>query len=365
VKHSWTFGQQVVPALIAGRSIDEVLIDYDGPQLAVLKKGEDLFLSICIDEDDDNTTRWIQSPISRLEYAALMRGALPVRNALLKPEMILVDISNESETRVWELDPTQVPSKVLPKSGAILPEYVRASFQQRLKSEIAAPFRLGGKGALAKRIPFGGLGRITETLQELWNAIGETLGAQAATLNAAALADGSLEIQVAVDNADIFARIADTYRELIDASYDESNLKEYLGEKPRIKKKYSNYLKAIDDNKIDVLAEWHEGVAFIGSAAAGRTWQSLEPAVDEPKITALHLVGHLEGYAGKRRFFQFLELGTGRRLSGRLDAPILDIPVHEELRLGPTTKYRVEIEESRIGDQEPKYTLKSFAPIPD
>jgi hypothetical protein len=365
VKHTWTFGQQVVPTIIAGRSVNEVLIDYDGPQLTVLRKGDDLFLAICIDEDDI-ASRWIQSPISRLEYDALMRGALPVRNALLKPEMILVDNLGPRESRVWELDPANVPSKVLPKSGAILPEYVRASFQQKLRPEISATFRLGGKGMLADRIPFAGLGQTAERLQELFSVLGKTQGAGAPTLNAMGLMPGSLEIQVGVDNTAAFVRVADIYRELIDVSYNERQLVEFLAEKPRIRKKYSSYLKALDDHKIDVLAEWHDGIAFIGCEGARRAWKALEPPAEESKITPLHLVGYLEGYAGKRRFFQFFELGDERRrLSGTLDKRLLDIPLHEELKLGPTTKYSVEIEELRVGDQDPKYTLKSFTTISD
>lgn len=161
--------------------------------------------------------------------------------------------------------------------------------------------------------------------------------------------------------------MANTYRDLTRASYDGTQLIEFLADKPaRIKKKYSNFLKALDDNKIDVLAEWHEGIAFIGCVGAGRAWQSLEPPSEDQKVTLLHLIGYLEGYAGKRRFFQFFETEKEkRRLWGTLDKKLLEIPLHEELRLGPTTKYRVEIEELRIQDKEPTYTLKSFIPLPD
>ncbi len=82
MKWSWKFGQEIMPLLVTRRALKEILIEYDGPRLAILEQPPDQILALCIDEDK-NGVRWIQSPLSSLEYEALMRGALTVRAALL------------------------------------------------------------------------------------------------------------------------------------------------------------------------------------------------------------------------------------------------------------------------------------------
>jgi hypothetical protein len=105
-----------------------VLVEYDGPQLAILEDGPDWFLAVAVDQDKD-AVRWIQSPLSKSEYQALTRGEVSVRDALLKRKiLVLADYTYDQRLlRVWKIIRSLIPEAALPRKNALLPKTLRAA----------------------------------------------------------------------------------------------------------------------------------------------------------------------------------------------------------------------------------------------
>ncbi len=378
MKHSWKFGQQlfatspkVVPPVF-GRNYKEVLIEYNGPRLVLLEEHSMLFLSLCIDEDGSGT-RWIQSRISQLEYQALMGGALAVRDALLKPGMTLLESAHdEALQHAWQLNPRDIPEEILPEPGALLPEYVRASFRTDMEPDVAAEFHIGAEGGSGNRISFARLSKATATLQHVWTSLASTLGTEQITLNAVGLRAGSFKVRVEVDNPNLYKRIANVYGELTRATYDEIKLVETLSRlPPSVVENYSQYLSALNVNQLDVLAEWREDaverIAFVGYAGAQRTRKSIKSvkSTSDVKRWIETLTGYFEGFSRSPRHFEFYDQVSGNRVSGKIQKSLRDTPITGELHLGHRLKYRAEIEMVQKSTENPKSTLLAFAPIQD
>ena len=45
MKWSWKFGQEIMPLLVTRRALKEILIEYDGPRLAILEQPPDQILA--------------------------------------------------------------------------------------------------------------------------------------------------------------------------------------------------------------------------------------------------------------------------------------------------------------------------------
>ncbi len=369
MKHTWTTGQQLM--FLPVRTVRETLIEYDGPQLCILDRGSDQFLSLRID-DDDTGVRWLQSPITDVELTALMSGELALRSALLKPEMLLVEDSHDEETvHVWQLDSARVPDVVLPKAGALLPAYVRALYKSDLEPQVPAEFHLGTKGVRGSRITFSRLSAITGTIQHLWDSLASTMGADSLPLNAVASGSGSFKLTVEVNDKALFDKVAGAYRDLTRATYEENILVTLSKSPQNVTHNYSHLRRALDLNRVDVLAHWHaddeERTAFVGYAGAQRTRKTVSSTTtsDQVKRQSLTLNGHLEGFTGRKGYFDFYEPETGRQISGKVQKKLRDFPIRDEVRLGHRRKYRVEIESAEAPGQEPQYTLIDFSPIED
>ena len=372
MKREWKFGQQLMLPSISERKIKEVLVDYDGPQLCILEKDSARFVSVRVDEDKEGT-RWIQAPLSSLEYEALMLGTLPVRDALLKLEMVLVEENRyEVPVKAWQLDPSTVPDSVLPKIDAPLPKYVRATFNYSLDPDVPAAFHLETATGLGGQLPFEALSKATATLQKLWSALASRIHSQELVLNAAAFEKGSLKVRVEVKDRVLFAQVADTYRDLTRATYDEKRLTEVLANQksPTVTQAYSEYLKTLDQSKMDVLAQWRERTgaeersAFVGYAGAGRTRKSIRVETpEEPTRKVITRFGYLEGFTGRKHYFEFYEDETGAHMAGNVAKELRNVFQRTEIRLGHRAKYRVEIESVQIGDNPPTFTLLGFDPV--
>jgi hypothetical protein len=368
MKHAWTFGQQVMLPVISGRSVKETLIDYDGPQLRILEKGLDQFVALRID-DDGQAVRWLEAPITSVEYAALMSGELPLRNTLLKSDVVLVENSHREEPiRAWELNPKQIPDPVLPKRGASLPRFARARYKSDLEPGTPAEFHFSTKGMRGSRMAFSRLSQITSTIQNLWDSIASGLGAQSLTLNAVGFAGGSFKIRVEVQDRALLARVANAYRDLTRATYsDADNFVDVLSKSSvNITQSYSHYLRTLDLNRLDVLAHWHdedgERGAFVGYAGAENSRQAIKLAPkEEPKRMTVMLNGYLEGFARQKKYFEFVEEETSKVITGKIQKNLRDVPLHDEVRLGHKRRYRVEIESVLAPNSEEKFTLVAFS----
>lgn len=375
MKREWQFGQQLALYGIPERKIREVLIDYDGPQLCILEKGPERFLSVRIDEDATGT-RWIQSPLSSVEYEALMLGTLSVRNALLKTEMILVEENrNEVPIRAWTLSASSVPDTALPKVDAPLPRYVRSMSKYELPQDVPAAFHLEAARVSGYQLPFEKLSKATASLQRLWNTLASTFGKPELVLSAVALERGSFKVRVEVIDSDraLFAQVADVYRDLARATFDGKRLAEALAKKPQtVSYAYSDYLTTLDKQKLDVLAQWRERddaeerSAFVGYAGAGRSRKSIKFEVaEQPTRETIRRIGYLDSFAGKKNYFEFYESTSGAAFSGGIAKTLRDAAIRGEVLLTHQKKCSVTMEMQQVGSERPTFTLLEFSHIED
>ncbi|MGC2443199.1 hypothetical protein, partial [Candidatus Binatus sp.] len=190
-------------------------------------------------------------------------------------------------------------------------------------------------------------------------------------LNAVAFAQGSLKVQVEVDDHDLFARVAGLYRGMTRATYNENRIAETFSRLPRtVAENYQQYLSTLNVNKLEVFAEWREGKeersAFVGYAGAQRTRKAFRTIIQTTGVQRWTdtLTGYFEGFGRKPRHFEFYDEKTGNRVSGSITKALRDTPIAGELYLGRRLKYRVEIEHVKSGDKT-KSTLLNFARTDD
>ena len=298
---------------------------------------------------------------------ALKARGLSVRNALLKPEMMVTDVDGYGRTvSISRLKLADTPEEALPEVGALLPLSVRTTAQATLGPDGAPEFHLSGRDASQGRMPFVVLSLVTGNLQALWNAIAPEFNVQRATLSALAFGQGSFRVKVHVDDWGLFSHIAETYNKLAAATYDEGALESLLAQsRPRIAAAYSEYLKAIEINKLEVLGKWREGAAFVGYEGARRARKRIRGFFNAPnKVELIKLRGYLEGWGRKPQHFEFYDIDNGQRLIGSVSKALGAIPLDVEIILGHKVLYQVEIQAvPQSGKPQPKYTLLSFQPI--
>lgn len=77
-------------------------------------------------DDEEGFVRWVLAPITNTELKALIDGAETLRDALLKPQVYIVDMDHEWKTlRAWSYDGNQLGDEHLPERGALLPTLTR------------------------------------------------------------------------------------------------------------------------------------------------------------------------------------------------------------------------------------------------
>jgi len=373
MRHDLKFGQALLPTSPlavpppTANFTTDVLIEYEGPQLIIVQQGHTQFLSLCVDADEARS-RWLEAPLSPLEKAAMMSGALAVRDVFLKHGVILVEMP---DFKMWQLEPSGIPDEVLPEADAMLPDYARGSYESMLDPSVPAEFRIGAEGMSADRLSFGTLSSVISSLQHVWNSLAGAIAAQEITLNAIAFTRGSFAVRADSNNQELFTRVARVYRELNRATYNENRLAATLSPytRPTIDN-YSQYLSALNVNKLEVFTEWRDNepnpTAFIGYSGAQRSRKSLSAirstATTKIGSTIETLTGHFEGFTRKSKRFEFYDLESGKEIVGKIDKTLRDTPITGELNLTRGLKYRAEIESVLTSESEPpKYILRNFA----
>jgi hypothetical protein len=130
-----------------------------------------------------------------------------------------------------------------------------------------------------------------------------------------------------------------------------------------IAQRYSEYLRTLDLNALDVLAEWHHGIAFVGYAGAQRTRNTIKLSPPDTASTSVSTrVGFLEGFGRSPKHFEFYDSNSGERITGTIEKHLRDLPLRDEVHLGHRRKYRVEIRSVQVGSKPPRFTLTAFVP---
>jgi len=356
----------MMPFVLSGRTIKDVLLQYDGPQLVALEEGDRLFLALAVDEDQD-AVRWIQAPTSALELDAVRNGAEPVRQAFLKSRVTVVDVQRASFVPVaaWDVAVADIPDTVLPERGARMPMDRR----QLTAADHPPAFRLAGRTAPGNRVAFGDLSAFTSHIQGLWNAFAEQFNAGLQTLSAVGIESGSLRVVVHTDNVALFKRIASQYQELVSVTDDPDRLREALANVPsRVAHSYAEYIRTLQRHDVEVLCEWSDGGAFISSQIVERVIDSLPALLQGEQLPTAEETGRFRGYfegfyRGERGRFEFYDLDSAQTYRGQLDPTLRHKAVPDfSLTLGRLAmeQYVVQVRITRRPEGATRYTLLDF-----
>ncbi|HSN98041.1 MAG TPA: hypothetical protein VLS89_07070 [Candidatus Nanopelagicales bacterium] len=121
----WNLPKQAELAEILDLRLEQVLVEYDGPQIVTARGPRGLYFGLAADEDD-LAVRWIYAPITGTELRALAAGAICTRDAISKPQVHVIDVDHHGKPlRAWACDAAQIGDENLPDPGALLPRATR------------------------------------------------------------------------------------------------------------------------------------------------------------------------------------------------------------------------------------------------
>lgn len=370
MKTDWKLPKQFEdPAAVASRRVKEVLLEYDGPQMAVLLDANGEYLALAVDQDE-SLVRWLQAPISKLELEALLIGAQPVRDVFKKSTVTVVDYPQRSEIpqSVYRVDRSLIPDAVLPRRGVIFP----VSEAKAAPKEVPV-LRLAGQGAARDGVTLAQLSAVAGTLHEVWTAITQHVFKipNPRPFSAFAAGEGSLALSIHADDVDLFERVVREYEGLVRASDDPAALEQLLADKPQdVVAKYEKHLNVLEKQRAEVLAEWRTGAVYLGHDVAESALESYPsgPVVPAPVTVPRTHRGYFEGFwpKGSRRRFGFYDIDSNESFEGRIGRGLkVDWLRHDPLTLGRAErKYQITVSE-QIGPTGEVLgrTLLDYAPI--
>ena len=331
----------------------DVLLEFNGPQLATLISDDKLYLSVASDASDDRI-RWLRAPISEMELKALLLGATTVRECILKSDILVVDTDFNGKPITEVIATPDLLSDVdLPSLGSFLPEEITSTYTRSLTKPA---FFLNGPAITDHSVGFRVLSDLIEQIQRLWNAIGQTVISTATAkgsvsshvlseteLRLTSLVPGSVGLEISVPNEQLFEEIAASYRHLLMASGSPQLLKGKLHSlRTRVRSAFSDYLTVIQRHNIEVLAQWSGHAAFVSPSTAARVASALKyvDGVEEERFT---VVGHFIGFHIDHATFEFVDLvDEATKYEGNVSPRVLRIP-DLNIAVGRTETYEVEL----------------------
>ena len=330
----------------------EVLLEFNGPELMTLDCDDALYLSVASDSDDGKV-RWLCARISEIELNALLLGATTVRDCILKDEILVVDTDNSGRSQAeFVVAENALSEDDLPSFRSFLPDEIVAATKQ---SVVKPMFLLNGPSIVEHSIGFRILADLSQQIQRLWNAIGQTiLGTATAKgsvsshvpneteLRLAALQPGSVGLQVDVSNETLFSEIATVYHDLLQVTGDAVKLQTMLHTlKARARSAFLDYLKVLQRHDVEVLARWSDKAAFVSPFRATRIASGLEHigTEEEERFSA---TGYFIGFHIPDATFEFQDSSDEEtRYEGQVSPRVLSNP---ELKIvvGKSSGYEVE-----------------------
>ena len=124
MRHRWQLPHAELVMGNATLKMEYVLIEYDGPQLAIFRNSrKQRYIGLAADAEG-TIERWIHAPLSPLEVEGLCARGVPMRNVVCKDGMLVIDYENDRAKRQYGVSPNQIPSGILPVPGAYLPKSI-------------------------------------------------------------------------------------------------------------------------------------------------------------------------------------------------------------------------------------------------
>lgn len=345
MRPSWRLPDPLAPSH-RWRDVD-VLLEFNGPQLVLVDGGDGVYLSVASDESE-GSTRWLRSKLSPLERKALLSGATTVREAIIKPEIWVVDTDRAGKVIMeTAVAPEALSEDDLPTVDSVLPDETLEAHG----GDMPAPaVFLDGPAVSDHAISFRALADTLQQIQRLWNAIGQTLLGRSTAkgpvpqdivhrteLMLGELVPGSVGLRLRPVDEQLFADIAQQYARLVSASGDHFQLGIVLRElKARVRATYTDYLDTLRKHRVEVLTRWDRHGIFISSAMATRIEPALE-FVDTGQEERFEVRGHFIGFNQRDAEFEFVDPDNQERYKGRVSPKVLRSPVL--IVIGPSRRY--------------------------
>ncbi len=371
----WTLGQSQIAQAVAFQ-LEQVLIEFNGPHMALASVSGVLNLGVAADADDA-WVRWIFAPVSSVELRALASGASTAYSALAKPNAIALDCPHDGAddfefVRAFDVDASQLDRVFLPEPSAHLPIGARNLILERFQAHTSPQLALARVDQRPAPLSFKVLSAVLSSYQKLCSAIAQSLEGDSTTSKGRWSADleerstigfntaksGSLLIGMKPEDGALYERISETLAEL--ASWGESTSP--MGYRPneRVLARFADLLKVVDRSGIDVLNQSAAGnSAFLSPAVAKRLIAKLSPKATA--ITKSSRRGSFNAFSASDYKFEFLDEELGEALKGDVDASA--IPTDEDVSVGQTNYsifLETEVRTSLDGKVEEKHRLKAL-----
>ena len=125
------------PGFFAGLVPEQVLYDFDGPRIFTSRTAEGGLVLACLCEQEGKLDRFVVAPANEREIEQLQSGSLPVRDALTRGWLWIVDRNHRGSVKAaWECSPSSLPNDVLPKPGTpLLPSHELTSTLKSIAPE--------------------------------------------------------------------------------------------------------------------------------------------------------------------------------------------------------------------------------------
>jgi len=362
----------------------DVLVEYDGPQLALVEHSMGRSLALFADFLPDRV-RWIFSATSILELEALASGGVAMRGVFSRKDNLrIVDLGARNKPlAVWSVEPGDIPQKILPVRGAPLPAFAREPLLKKLKVRTSfnpaeRRIRFAGGPVHEHTIEFAALARLSQWIQNLWTAIGEALGIHeirerdgmpSTALMAAANGPGSFSIDVRAANEKVFDLVAQRYDTLVGLAFDDlEKLSAELSQHPELAKTFRSYLGVLEELRAEAFVETPGARIYIGCQGVNGAREVLKPSKrastprndNETPETSTDLVirGYFDVFGVAPPSFKFVDIDTGDLVQGSVAQSLVDRisgRKEQEAAVGRMTRYRITVERGPDDD-----VLKGF-----
>lgn len=374
MKLAWPTLNRANLFLSGGLGKSDVLVEYDGPLLAMFSPSTgSQALGVAADWDESGE-RWVLADISSMEIEAMARGALPVREIFSKEELNVVDFDQSgSFVGAWLVEPASIPTGALPSVGAILPREARSYLvkKHRVKEPSTPRLRVAGSRVHGSKIEFSALSRITGTFQSLWVSLGvqrgilelpAAYGASPSTLMAGSFSAGSFAVEIQVADGSAFEKILAEYNRVVNlARGDDDELTSAISD-PSALGRLREFMKALSDLRMEATLETASEVVYVGHARARVVSASIRAHLKDARkkkarqaTTTTSRQGYFEEVGLPDKTFEFSDIETGEVIRGTMNAKLA-----KEIRSRGAQVGGKELYIATFAQKSDKTTLVSF-----
>ncbi len=291
MRQGWVLGQSVLPIDLPFADVVE-LLNYDGPQMVLVRHKGERRLGVASDEvEDGSVVRWVFTKVSGVELRGLASGSALLRDAFDKPDLLVCDVEGYFELMSsWICDVSEVPVDALPSRQIPMPKSARFVLEQALPKRsintASAKLSMAALKDPREAVPFRIVASILSCYQRFWTALGQYVEGGAgnslgrlpayvqehAALGFAAASPGSLEIDVKPMDEIFHHSISDAMVKLLRSFEEPSSASFDLTTEAaaRVMKRFKELLVSVEKQQVDLLYETSADVLFLSPSKASR-----------------------------------------------------------------------------------------------